>query len=95
MPFELTSEPWIPVRSLNGERKEVSLRELFAKAHELECVNDASPLVTLALHRFLIAIVLPVLRASFFRLLCAVARAVRLAAPRAPVLSNTWLAEGV
>lgn len=67
MPFELTSEPWIPVRSLNGERKEVSLRELFAKAHELECVNDASPLVTLALHRFLIAIVLRVAGPSTIR----------------------------
>lgn len=60
MPFDLTTEPWIPVRSRDGQRKEVGLRELFARAHELECVDDPSPLVTLALYRLLIAVVLRV-----------------------------------
>lgn len=64
MPFDLTTEPWIPVRTLGGERKELGLRELFTKAHELESVNDSSPLVTLALHRFLIAIALRVVGPS-------------------------------
>src|SRR4051812_27990013 len=56
MPFLLTTEPWIPVRTLDGAHTEWSLAATLARAHEIECVHDPSPLITLALHRLLLAI---------------------------------------
>lgn len=55
MPFLLTTEPWIPCVDLRGNKVELGIRETFARAHDLAAVNDASPLVTLALHRLLLA----------------------------------------
>lgn len=56
MPFHLTSEPWIPCTTPSGARVELGLRETLARAHELTAIHDPSPLVTLTLHRLLLAI---------------------------------------
>lgn len=55
--FNLTTEPWIPVR-FHGEHqpRDVSLREALARAPDIADLTDASPLVTVALHRLLLAI---------------------------------------
>jgi len=56
MPFLLTREPWIPCTTPDGRRVDLGLHEVFARAHQLTAVHDASPLVTLAMHRLLLAI---------------------------------------
>ena len=53
--FNLTTEPWIPVRV--GEKLELySLEQTLTRAQEIERVEDASPLVVVTLHRFLLAV---------------------------------------
>ncbi len=55
--FNLTREPWIPVR-FHGDHhpRDVSLREALARAPDIAELTDPSPLVTVALHRLLLAI---------------------------------------
>ncbi len=53
--FNLVSEPWIPCVTAQG-RQEFSLREVLAQAHTIKELTDDSPLVTVALHRLLLAI---------------------------------------
>lgn len=55
--FNLVVEPWLPCLVRDGPPRELSLREALLRAHELESLNDASPLNTAALHRLLLAIV--------------------------------------
>lgn len=55
--FDLRDSPWLPVQELDGRLRTVSLREALARAHELRSLSDPSPLVTLSLHRLLLAIV--------------------------------------
>lgn len=57
MAFDLVSEPWLPCRARDGTRVTLGILALFERAHELECIDDPSPLITLALHRLLLAIV--------------------------------------
>jgi CRISPR system Cascade subunit CasA len=54
--FVLVEEPWIPCEDLSGRACEVGLREALVRAHELRGIVDASPLVTVALHRLLLAV---------------------------------------
>ncbi len=54
--FNLIEESWIPCIDLNGQRVEYGIRETFLKAHELQEICDDSPLVTVAIHRLLLAI---------------------------------------
>jgi CRISPR system Cascade subunit CasA len=54
--FDLLLEPWIPVRLLNGERSALGIRDTLRRAHQIRGIEDASPLVTAALHRLLLAI---------------------------------------
>jgi len=53
--FNLLDQPFIPVYTASG-RQECSIKEALARAHEFGELRDASPLVTLALHRLLLAI---------------------------------------
>ncbi|QUW04042.1 type I-E CRISPR-associated protein Cse1/CasA [Chloracidobacterium validum] len=55
--FNLVIQPWIPCSLLNGTQVELSLREVFQRAHELRAIEDESPLVNAALYRLLLAIV--------------------------------------
>ncbi len=54
--FNLIEEPWIPCIRLDGALVELGLRETIAQAHDLREVLDNSPLVTVALHRLLLAL---------------------------------------
>lgn len=54
--FNLIDEAWIPVRKLNGERVELGIRDTLLRAKEIAVIEDPSPLITAALHRFLLAV---------------------------------------
>lgn len=54
--FNLVSEPWIPVQTFSGEFKRVSLKTLFSNATNYLNIETESPLVEIALYRFLLAI---------------------------------------
>ncbi len=54
--FNLIDEKWIPVRYPSGERDELGIRDTLLRAKEIATIEDASPLVVAALHRFLLAV---------------------------------------
>ena len=54
--FNLITENWIPVKTLSGEIKEVSLKDALLKARDYKRIEDPSPLVVASLHRFLLAV---------------------------------------
>lgn len=54
--FDLRHERWVPVIDLHGTCREVGLREALVAAHEFVAVFDPSPLVEIALHRLLLAV---------------------------------------
>ncbi|MBU2755751.1 type I-E CRISPR-associated protein Cse1/CasA [Acidithiobacillus sp. CV18-2] len=54
--FNLIDEAWIPVCKLDGERVELGIRDVLLQAKEIAVIEDPSPLVTAALHRFLLAV---------------------------------------
>lgn len=55
--FDLVNEPWIPcLRLTDGRSVELGLLDTLARAHELREIGDPSPLVTVALHRLLLAV---------------------------------------
>ncbi|HWQ33226.1 MAG TPA: type I-E CRISPR-associated protein Cse1/CasA [Blastocatellia bacterium] len=55
--FNLVDEPWIPCLMLEtGEARDLSLRKTLTEAHRVRELFDNSPLVTVALHRFLLAV---------------------------------------
>lgn len=54
--FNLLDEPWIPCLMVDGAQRELRLAEIFAQAREVREIFDESPLVTVSLHRLLLAI---------------------------------------
>lgn len=54
--FDLTTEPWIPVLLDHGDVAVLSLREVFARAHEIRDVMGEIPTQTFATLRVLLAI---------------------------------------
>lgn len=54
--FDLLTEPWLPVRTLDGHVGEVSLREVFARAHEIASLGGELPTTSTALLRLLLAV---------------------------------------
>jgi CRISPR system Cascade subunit CasA len=55
--FNLVNEPWISCRMLlDGAPQEFSLKDTLCRAHEIKEVSDPSPLVTVCLHRLLLAV---------------------------------------
>ena len=54
--FNLIENPWIPCIDLQGRGVEYGIRDTLLKAHELREICDDSPLVTVAIHRLLLAI---------------------------------------
>lgn len=54
--FNLIEEKWIPIRFHDGRRDELGIRDTLLRAKELAAIEDASPLVVAALHRFLLAV---------------------------------------
>lgn len=53
--FNVAFEPWIPVR-VRGHLELYSLEQTLLQAQEIERLEDASPLVTVAVHRLLLAV---------------------------------------
>jgi CRISPR system Cascade subunit CasA len=54
--FNLIEEPFIPCVTRDGRAVAYGLRDVLLKAHEIAELRDGSPLVTVALHRLLLAI---------------------------------------
>jgi CRISPR system Cascade subunit CasA len=54
--FNLIDEKWIPVRFPDGSRDELGISETLLRAKDIATIEDASPLVVAALHRFLLAV---------------------------------------
>ncbi len=54
--FNLIDEAWIPVRFPDGRRDELGIRDTLLRAREITAIEDPSPLVVAALHRFLLAL---------------------------------------
>jgi len=54
--FNLIDDRWIPCIMPDGRQEEKSLREVLLQAGGIEEIFDSSPLVTIALHRLLLAV---------------------------------------
>jgi CRISPR system Cascade subunit CasA len=54
--FNLVDEDWIPSVDFHGQRKEYGILDTLLTAHKLREICDDSPLVTVAIHRLLLAI---------------------------------------
>ena len=54
--FSLWAEPWIPVQMADGVVVKKSLPDVLMGAHLIRGILDPSPLVTVALHRLLLAL---------------------------------------
>ncbi len=54
--FNLIDEKWIPVRFADGTRAELGIHDTLLRAKEIAVIEDSSPLVVAALHRFLLAV---------------------------------------
>ena len=54
--FNLIDEKWIPVRFPDGTRDELGIRDTLLRSGEIAAIEDPSPLVVAALHRFLLAV---------------------------------------
>lgn len=54
--FNLIDEKWIPVRFPDGTHDELGIREILLHSNEIASIEDPSPLVVAALHRFLLAV---------------------------------------
>lgn len=54
--FDLVEEPWIPARTVPGDRRDVSLRELLTEPFRFLGISASNPVEFFALHRLLLAI---------------------------------------
>ncbi|MFE6508106.1 type I-E CRISPR-associated protein Cse1/CasA [Nocardioides sp. NPDC057764] len=54
--FDLTTQPWIQVRASTGEIDVLSLRDVFARAHELSAIAGEVPTQDAAVLRLLLAV---------------------------------------
>lgn len=54
--FNLIDEKWIPVRFPDGTYDELGIRDTLLRSGEIAAIEDPSPLVVAALHRFLLAV---------------------------------------
>lgn len=54
--FNLIDEKWIPVRFLDGTRGDLGIMDTLLCSKKIAAIEDQSPLVVAALHRFLLAV---------------------------------------
>ena len=54
--FDLRTEPWIPVRYVDGKSGEVGLRNALVEAHHIRELDLDNPMETAALYRLLLAL---------------------------------------
>ena len=55
--YSLLTEAWIPLQKLDGRSEKAGLIRALKEAHTLLGVSDPSPLVTVAVHRLLLAMI--------------------------------------
>ena len=60
--YNVLTENWIPIETLDGKSKLVGMLEVLIHAHEIKCVKAASPLVTYGIQRTLIALLIDAFR---------------------------------
>ncbi|MDR2391681.1 MAG: type I-E CRISPR-associated protein Cse1/CasA, partial [Planctomycetota bacterium] len=56
--FNLLREPWIKVLNANGNLEEISLLDVFRRAHELKRLAGELPTQDVVILRFLVAVIL-------------------------------------
>ncbi|WP_040668825.1 type I-E CRISPR-associated protein Cse1/CasA [Nitrolancea hollandica] len=55
--YNLVDEPWIPcVLLADGQKVELGIHDVLCHAHKIREISDPSPLVTITLHRLLLAV---------------------------------------
>ena len=54
--FNLVDESWIPCIMADGKYQDISLEQVLVRAHEICEIFDPSPIITIALHRFLLVV---------------------------------------
>ena len=54
--FDLTTEPWLPCETAQGERVELSTEQALTRAHELRALTPESPIEIAPLFRHLLAV---------------------------------------
>jgi CRISPR system Cascade subunit CasA len=54
--FNLIDSKWIPCILPGGEREDLSIKETFERVSDIQEIFDPSPLITVAIHRLLLAI---------------------------------------
>lgn len=54
--FNLWAEPWITVERPDGTRDALNIPQTIIQAHQIRALYDPSPLVTVSIHRLLLAI---------------------------------------
>ena len=60
--FNILTQPWIPVSEKDGTTKEVGLLEVLEQAHIFCGIQDSSPMVEYSVYRFLIVLLMDMLR---------------------------------
>lgn len=60
--FDVLTQPWIPVMVPDGTARDVGLLEALEQAHSFCGVRNASPLVEYSIYRFLIVLLMDMLR---------------------------------
>jgi CRISPR system Cascade subunit CasA len=54
--FNLIEEQWIPVRLLDGDKRELGIRDTLLRSKTIAGIEDGSPLATAAIYRLLLAV---------------------------------------
>lgn len=60
--FDILTQPWIPVVDKNGITQEIGLLEALEQAHAYQSVRDTSPMIEYSVYRFLIVLLMDMLR---------------------------------
>jgi CRISPR system Cascade subunit CasA len=56
--FDVLREPWVPVSNRDGEATQLGLLNVLSQAHDLDRVEDPSPLIRFGIYRLLLTFVL-------------------------------------
>jgi CRISPR system Cascade subunit CasA len=60
--FNLLTEPWIPVVTGDGTKRELGIEDVLARAHNINGIVDSSPLLQFGMYRLLVAFIMNVFR---------------------------------
>lgn len=65
--YDLITEPWVRVRSRDGELQALGLRDLLIRAHELGAIEHPIPIVEAGIWRLLVALALDIFEVDRLR----------------------------